>query len=80
MPIRSRSAANPDLTNVYRKDQVTGKVELVSRASGTNGAAAARNSYAPQISGNGNLVTFTTEAALFARPTSTASSTCIRAT
>lgn len=57
-------AADPDITNVFRKDQTTGKVELVSRASGANGAASVLISFAPRISGNGNLVAFVTKAAL----------------
>lgn len=56
--------ANPDYTNVYRKDRQTGEVELVSRASGANGAGAAGHSYRPRISADGNLVAFVSEVAL----------------
>ena len=56
--------ANPNVTNIYRKDRSTGAVELVSRATGASGAAPNLPSYTPKISGNGNLVAFITDAAL----------------
>ena len=56
--------ANPDYTNIFRKDRQTGAVELVSRASGASGAAPAAYSFEPRISGDGNLVAFLTGAAL----------------
>ncbi|HRV60379.1 MAG TPA: hypothetical protein P5138_07085, partial [Solirubrobacterales bacterium] len=43
---------------IYRRDLKTGKIEVVSRASGANGALA-EVGFAPSISGNGNLVAFT---------------------
>ncbi|MBK8293728.1 MAG: PD40 domain-containing protein [Solirubrobacterales bacterium] len=56
--------ANPDYTNVYRKDRQTGAVELVSRAGGANGAAPAAHSFEPRISADGNTVAFLTKAAM----------------
>ncbi len=57
-------AANPDVSNIFRKDRQTGAVELVSRMTGNNGAAPAQSSRDPRISADGNLVTFLTEAPL----------------
>jgi Tol biopolymer transport system component len=57
-------AAHPDAINVFRKDQTTGAVELVSRASGANGKAPAKSSISPRISGDGSLVAFVTIAGL----------------
>ena len=63
--VNSMSAdANPDYTNVFRKDRQTGAVELVSRATGATGAAPAGNSFQPRISADGNLVSFITTASL----------------
>ena len=57
-------AANPNVSNIYRKDRQTGAVVLVSRKTGRNGIGSARNSRDPRISADGNLVTFLTKAAL----------------
>ena len=43
---------------IYRRDLATGKIELVSRANGANGAVSEGDS--PSISGDGNLVAFLT--------------------
>ena len=56
--------AHPDVTNVFRKDRVTGAVVLVSRASGANGAPAGRFGAAVTISDDGNRVAWLTSAAL----------------
>ncbi len=57
-------AANPDVVNIFRKDRRTGAVVFVSRGTGVNGIAPARNSHTLRISGNGNLVAFITDAPL----------------
>jgi Tol biopolymer transport system component len=57
-------AANPDTSNVYRKDRLTGAVVLVSRATGAAGAAPALPSFDPTISDDGGLVAFRTRAPL----------------
>ncbi|HEV7774437.1 MAG TPA: hypothetical protein VGO48_14245 [Conexibacter sp.] len=57
-------AANPDVTNVYRKDRLTGEVVLVSRATGASGAAFPATSENPVISDDGTRVAFRTRAAL----------------
>ncbi len=56
--------ADPDYTNVFRKDRQTGAVELVSRATGAQGSAPSAHSFQPRISANGNLVSFITTASL----------------
>ena len=58
------AAANPDVTNVYRKDRLTGEVVLVSRATGASGAAFPATSEDPIISDDGTRVAFRTTAAL----------------
>jgi len=58
------AAAHPDVFNIFRKDQTTGSVELVSRASGAGGAAPTLSSLEPRISDDGNLVAFLTTAKL----------------
>jgi Tol biopolymer transport system component len=57
-------AADPDVTNVFRKDRTTGAVELVSRATGADGAGADNSAHSPSISADGNLIAFVTEAKL----------------
>ncbi|MFL5817986.1 MAG: TolB family protein [Conexibacter sp.] len=57
-------AANPDVTNVYRKDRLTGEVLFVSRATGAGGAAFPASSVDPVISDDGTRVAFRTTAAL----------------
>lgn len=57
-------AANPDTTNVYRKDRLTGAVVLVSRANGANGAAPALPSVDATISDDGSVVAFRTAAGI----------------
>lgn len=57
-------AANPDTSNVYRKDRLTGTVLLVSRATGAAGAAPASASFDAAISDDGAVVAFRTTAAL----------------
>lgn len=59
-------AANPDVTNVYRKDRLTGEVLFVSRATGAGGAAFPASSVDPVISDDGTRVAFRTTAALSA--------------
>ena len=54
------AAAGDDLENVYRKDRVTGVVELVSVSS--NGAPANDGSDDAEISDDGNRITFATDA------------------
>lgn len=50
-------------SQVYRRDLKTGKVELVSRANGPNGAVST-GADEPSVSSNGNLVTFRTSGPL----------------
>ncbi len=50
----------PDETNVFRKDRKTGKVVLVSRRTGPAGAGSRGRTGSVTISGDGNLVGFTT--------------------
>jgi len=50
----------PDRINVFRKDRSTGKIILISRASGAGGAGITSYTGFLSISGNGNLVSFTT--------------------
>jgi Tol biopolymer transport system component len=63
------SAAHPDVTNVFRKDRVTGAVVLVSRATGTNGPVALTSGTDPHISADGNRIAWRTSAALTATDT-----------
>ena len=56
--------SDPNVTNIYRKDRVTGAVALVSRRNGPNGAGTPRDAWDPRISDDGNLVSFITEAPL----------------
>jgi hypothetical protein len=48
--------AHPDVTNVFRKDRVTGDVVLVSRATGANGAVATAGGRDVSISDDGGRV------------------------
>jgi Tol biopolymer transport system component len=57
-------AAHPDVSNVFRKDRVTGEVVLVSRATGVGGATFPLSSASPAISDDGTRVAFSTRAAL----------------
>ena len=57
------------LRQVYRRDLLTGAVELVSRANGADGAPAAGAS-SPSISADGLRVAFASSGALLAEPTS----------
>lgn len=50
----------PDTINVFRKDRRTGKVILVSRGDGANGNGITTSTGDLSISGNGNLIAFTT--------------------
>ena len=52
------------VTNVYVRDTITNETELVSRASGANGAGATGQSGHPQISDDGQRVVFDTTAPL----------------
>ena len=52
--------AHPDVTNIYRKDRVTGEVVLVSRADGAAGAPALRWGTEPSISDDGERVAWIT--------------------
>ena len=51
---------NLDRENLFRKDLQTGDVELVNRATGANGASIDDYFYDFVVSGDGNLVLFTT--------------------
>lgn len=55
---------NDNVINIYVKDRVTGTVTFVSRATGANGAPAARESFQPAISDDGTHVAFITSASL----------------
>lgn len=55
---------DPTVTQVYRKDRVTGAVELVSRADGPAGIPAGDDARAPRVSADGTRVAWVTEAAL----------------
>jgi len=54
--------ADPDSINVFRKDRTTGEVDLISRASGPDGAGAIGEAAYPTISNDGNRVAWTTDA------------------
>ena len=56
--------ADPDVSNVFRKDRVTGAVVFVSRATGAGGAAPARSGSDVTISDDGGRVAWITEASL----------------
>lgn len=70
--------SNPDVVNVYRKDRATGAVVLVSRASGANGAGVDRNAGDAQVSLDGNVISFATEAALTPADTNGATDVYVR--
>lgn len=55
---------NPDVTGLYRRDNQTGDVMLVSRANGPDGIAADQYIGSVSASSDGNLVAFTTSAKL----------------
>jgi Tol biopolymer transport system component len=57
-------AAHPDVANVFRKDQNTGAVALVSRPTGAGTKGLPSSSYEVRISADGNLVAFLTKGAL----------------
>jgi Tol biopolymer transport system component len=57
-------AAQPDTTNVFRKDRLTGTVVLVSRATGAAGAVVDQTAYDVAISDDGSRVAFRTRSAL----------------
>lgn len=52
------------IAQVYRRDLLTGAIELVSRADGPAGASATASVYEATISADGTRVAFTTEASL----------------
>ncbi len=54
----------PGQSDVFVRDLATGVTELVSRASGANGAAATDYSFEPSISGDGRYVAFASRAPL----------------
>lgn len=56
--------ANLDVSNIFRKDRLTGEVVLVSRASGANGAVAGADGHDAVISADGTRVAWRTTAAL----------------
>jgi Tol biopolymer transport system component len=56
--------ANPDVTNIFRKDRLTGDVVLVGRATGAGGAVPDHHGFNPKISDDGDRVAWVTRAAL----------------
>lgn len=62
--VSSRLPGRRGVTQVYRRDLQTGAIALVSRADGPGGAAVERSAADPAISGDGNLVAFSTAAGL----------------
>ena len=57
-------AVNPDATNVFRKDRLTGAVVLVSRSAGAAGTVPDQPAHEPTISDDGRWVGFRSRAAL----------------
>jgi Tol biopolymer transport system component len=57
-------SANLDVSNIFRKDRLTGEVLLVSRATGASGAVADADGAEAAISADGSRVAWRTDAAL----------------
>lgn len=62
------AADTNDKVDVYVRNMKTGVTTLVSRADGANGAVADESSGAPQISGDGRRVAFSTDASNLGAP------------
>ena len=71
-------SANLDVSNVFRKDRLTGDVVLVSRATGASGAVADADGHEAVISADGSRVAWRTDASLDPADTDRASDVYVR--